>query len=365
MQNSHNDIDNRKEMIGALLAGGNSRRMGQDKALLELQGRPLWQRCLQSLALTCSSLRIAGDRPDLASAEVPSFADIYPGSSLAGLHNALIHADSDWVTVLPCDLPYPSPQLLRVLQQACTDDIQAVVPRTLAGREPLIACYRQSALPQIIHRLESGQPKILDLLDELEVRYLDEPELPSGWRRALRNINSPDDVKRLLQPPPAISVIANSGTGKTTLLEKLIAELSRNGWRVGALKHDSHKFEIDHEGKDSWRLTRAGAALTTISSPAQTATIRQNIIEPSLAELLAPFRGEVDLILTEGFRRNQLPKIEVHRTALGRPLLSRGEQQDPTLIAVASDAALSIDVPLFDLNDAPAICKFIEENFLQ
>lgn len=364
MQNPHNASEEAIKITGILLAGGNSRRMGRDKALIEVDGKPLWHRCRQALAATCNSILIAGDRPDLASVDSPSFADTFPGSSLAGLHTALLHADSDWVTVLPCDLPYPSPQLLQVLQNACSNDIQAVVPRSRFGREPLIACYRQSCLPQITHRLKSGQAKILDLLDELTVHYLDEAALPAGWRRALRNLNSPEDLRRLQQPPPALSFIANSGTGKTTLIEKVITELSNNGWRIGILKHDAHDFEIDHEGKDSWRLTRAGAAVTAISSPVKTAIIRQHEIEPSLEELLDPFRGQVDLILTEGFKQSSLPKIEVHRAALDKPLLSRGDYHNPTLIAVASDSPPTLDVPVYDLNNVTELCQFIEETFL-
>lgn len=351
-------------MTGVLLAGGHSRRMGQDKALLAYRGAPLWQQSRQVLAACCEKLLIAGERPDLAAENLPYFPDAFPGSSLAGLHTGLTHVDTDWITVLPCDLPWPSPALLRRLQAACGESFDAVVPRTRMGREPLVACYRKSALPKITERLLSDQPKILDLLDELNVRYLEEEELPTGWRRNLRNINSPDDLSRLTQPPPALTFIAHSGTGKTTLLEKLIAKLTRNGWRVGALKHDAHKFEIDHEGKDSWRLTRAGAAVTTISSPAKTAIIRQHEQAPELEELLKPFQGEVDIVLTEGFKQSSLPKVELHRSELNRSLLSRGEHDDPTLIGIASDSRLDIDVPCFDINDPGPLVTFIEERFL-
>lgn len=364
MQNPHNDTIDQPKMTGALLAGGYSRRMGEDKALITVAGQPLWQHCRDALAAVCDSVFIAGDRPDLALSEIPSYADTYPGSSLAGLHTALLHAETDWVTVLPCDLPYPSPELLRRLQAACHSGLAAVVPRSRSGREPLIACYHKEALQPITWRLTSGQPKIIDLLDELNVHYLEETEMPAGWRRALLNLNSPTDLDKLQRPPAALTFIAHSGTGKTTLLEKLIAELTAKGWRIGALKHDAHKFEIDHEGKDSWRLTKAGAAVTSISSPTTTAIIRQHEYQPQIDGLLQPFQGEVDLVLTEGFKQSNLPKVEVHRTEINQPLLSRGENYDPTLIAVASNGHLKVNVPLFDLNEADALAAFIEERFL-
>ncbi len=364
MQIPHNENNIHPPMTGVLLAGGHSRRMGTDKALLTYRGEPLWQRCHKVLATCCEKLLIAGDRPDLAAENLPSFADAFPGSSMAGLHTGLTHAETDWITVFPCDLPWPSLQLLQQLQDSCAEEFDAVVPRTRLGREPLIACYHKRALQKITDRLLAGRPKLLDLLDDLNVRYLEEEELPPGWQRAVRNLNSRTDLERLSQPPPALTFIAHSGTGKTTLLEKLIAELTRRGWRIGALKHDAHKFEIDHEGKDSLRLTRAGAAVTAISSPAKTAIIYQHEQAPGLEELLKPFHGEVDIVLTEGFKQSLLPKIEVHRAELNRPLISRSEYNDPTLIGVASDTRLEIDVPCFDINDFTPLVTFIEETFL-
>ena len=353
-----------KKFTGVLLVGGVGSRLGKDKALLERDGRPLWQRCCAVLAATCEQVLLAGNRTDLADGSIPHFADAFPGSSLGGIHTGLTHAVSDWITVLPCDLPWPSTELLRYLQAACSDGYNAVVPRTRMGREPLVACYHKNALPEITARLKAGQPKVLDLLDTLEVRYLEEDELPPGWRRSLYNINSRKDLDDAFRPPPAISFIANSGTGKTTLLEKLITELNLRGWSVGALKHDAHKFEIDHEGKDSWRLTRAGAAITSISSPEKTAIIRNHEAKLPLDELLLPFQGKVDIVLTEGFRSSKLPKIEVHRRELNKPLLSRGTDHDPNLIAVASDIQLNVDVPVFDLDDITELATFIENNYL-
>ena len=166
--------------------------------------------------------------------------------------------------------------------------------------------------------------------------------------------------------PPVVSVVARSGTGKTTLLEKLIAEFCRRGYRVGALKHDAHHFEIDRPGKDSWRLTQAGAATTVITSPQKTAMVKHHAdrIEPPLTDTLARYFGDVDLVLTEGFKASSLPKVEVHRQSLGASLLCRGERRDPTLLAVASDAPLVLDVPVFHIDDAGALCDFLIERLL-
>lgn len=349
---------------GVLLAGGSSSRFGRDKARSLYAGDELWLRSRQALASVCDRVVIAGDRPELATDNMPSFADAFPGSSLAGLHTGLAHATTDWITVLPCDLPFPSPELLRCLQLACHEKIDAVVPRCRFGREPLIACYHKNILAEITDRLLTNRTKIRDLLDGIDVRYIEETDLPAGWRRSLKNINTPADLEKLNQPPPALSFIGRSGTGKTTLLEKLIRTLAKDGWAIGALKHDAHHFEIDHEGKDSWRLPRAGAVLTAISSPQQTATIRHHEAELTMKELLAPFTGQVDIILTEGFRRSPLPKIEIFRSELKQPLLCRGDQYDPNLLAVATDVDIDIDVPLFCLGETAELAEFIEKKFL-
>jgi len=166
--------------------------------------------------------------------------------------------------------------------------------------------------------------------------------------------------------PPVVSIVAKSGTGKTTLLEKLIAEIKQRGFRVAAIKHDAHSFNIDHKGKDSWRLTESGADTMLITSPEKLAMVKQYSIgfEPNLADAVAIYCNDVDIVLTEGFKKSTMPKIEVHRRERSEKLLCRDEEHDPTLIAVASDSPLEIDVPLYDINDAQGLCDLIVERFL-
>nr|WP_304412868.1 molybdopterin-guanine dinucleotide biosynthesis protein B [Desulfuromonas sp. TF] len=163
----------------------------------------------------------------------------------------------------------------------------------------------------------------------------------------------------------ALSFVAKSGTGKTTLLEKVIRELKDRDYRVGVIKHDAHRFNIDHPGKDSYRLTAAGADTMLIASPEKLALIKQHPVSPPLDELLATYFSDVDIVLTEGFKKSGLPKIEINRRERSATLICRGEEHDPTLIAVASDQSLEVDVPLLDLNDTSAIADFVEERFLK
>lgn len=164
--------------------------------------------------------------------------------------------------------------------------------------------------------------------------------------------------------PPAVTFVAHSGTGKTTLIEKVIAELKERGRRVGAIKHDAHRFEIDHPAKDSYRLTAAGADTMLISSPEKLALVRKHPESPPVEELLHTYFQDVDIVLTEGFKKSGLPKIEVNRKEQGRALICRDRGDDPNLVAVASDRGLDVDVPLLDIDDPRQVADFIEKRFL-
>ncbi len=163
----------------------------------------------------------------------------------------------------------------------------------------------------------------------------------------------------------AVAFVAKSNTGKTTLLEQVIRELKNRGYKVGVIKHDAHRFDIDHPGKDSYRLTAAGADTMLITSPEKLALVKKHELSPPLEELIAAYFPDVDIVLTEGFKMSSLPKIEVHRQERSPTLLCRGEHHDPMLVAVASDEGLDLDVPVLDLNDIKGVTDFVESTFLR
>jgi len=161
---------------------------------------------------------------------------------------------------------------------------------------------------------------------------------------------------------PVLGVCAYSGTGKTTLLERLIPMLKARGLRLALLKHAHHSFEIDQPGKDSYQLRKAGADQVLVASRHRVALIKEYARpgrEPRLAELLPCIdTRDLDLVLVEGFKHEPIPKIELYRASLGRPLI---HASDPHVIAVAADAPfpLARDLPLLDLNRPEAIVPFI------
>ena len=162
---------------------------------------------------------------------------------------------------------------------------------------------------------------------------------------------------------PVVSIVGKSDSGKTTLLEKVVRELTSRGYRIATIKHDTHSFEIDHPGKDSWRHKQAGAAITVISSPSKLALVADTDHDLTLFEIREIYMREVDLIVTEGYKRETHPKIEVFRQEMHRELLCT---DDENLIAIAgAPPNPPANVPLFDLNNVQPLCDFIEERFLK
>lgn len=160
---------------------------------------------------------------------------------------------------------------------------------------------------------------------------------------------------------PLLGFAAFSGTGKTTLLLKLIPLLKARDVRVAVIKHAHHNFDIDTPGKDSYELRKAGAIPMLISSCHRTAIMIENEQEkePELAELLNHIKPEqVDLVLVEGFKQWPFPKIELHRPSTGKPLLF---PDDKNIIAIAHDEDLNVqtDISILNINDSQQIADFI------
>ncbi len=151
-----------------------------------------------------------------------------------------------------------------------------------------------------------------------------------------------------------ISVVAKSGSGKTTLLEKVIRILKEKNITLAVIKHDAHSFEMDKPGKDTWRHAQAGADIIAISSPEKFAMIEKREQELTLDEIIDRIEG-VDLIITEGYKRENKPKIEVFRSAAHSTLLCEPHE----LIAIASDIPWDLGVPCYHIDDAKGIAEEI------
>jgi len=160
---------------------------------------------------------------------------------------------------------------------------------------------------------------------------------------------------------PIVSIVGKSQSGKTVLMEQLITEFKRRGYKVAALKHSRGGMEIDHPGKDSWKFAQAGSDAVCISSPDKLTFIKNLNHDLNIEEIMSIVGSEFDLILAEGFRKSKIPKIEVHRKKLGDDLLCSPEE----LSAIVTDGPLDTDIAQLPWGDTVAVADFIEKNFLR
>lgn len=165
--------------------------------------------------------------------------------------------------------------------------------------------------------------------------------------------------KRRLLAVPVVSVVGRSNVGKTTFIESLIRELKRRGYRVGTIKHYKHEFEIDQPGKDSWRHVQAGSDVAVIASPHKMALVRRLDAELPLEDIVASMPA-VDIILTEGYKHEDRPKIEVVRQAVVTELVCAPEE----LLALVTDQPFAAPVSQFGLDDAAGVADLLENTYL-
>lgn len=159
---------------------------------------------------------------------------------------------------------------------------------------------------------------------------------------------------------PIVSIVGESKSGKTTLIEKLISELKSRGYRVATIKHSIHSPSFDKAGKDSWRHIQAGSIATAILSPNEVILIKTVVEEPDLDEAARLLGDDYDVILAEGFKQSRVPKVEVHRKTAGLPL-----SRINNLIAIATDEPLESNIRQFSLDDLKGLSDFLEDVFIK
>jgi molybdopterin-guanine dinucleotide biosynthesis protein B len=158
--------------------------------------------------------------------------------------------------------------------------------------------------------------------------------------------------------PPIVSIVGLSASGKTTLIEKLIKELKSRGYRVATIKHATKETNFDTPGKDSWRHIKAGSEATLVSAPDNTVLITPESGQ-SLGQLARTVGEDYDIILTEGFKTEDAPKIEVHRKLAGPPLTSLKK-----LFAIVSDEPLETKTRQFSPEDVKGLADLLEKGFI-
>lgn len=366
-------------VLGALLAGGQSRRFGSPKALARLQGVTLVdhvRRNLEAAGLRPLLIEREGDSlgPSLG---MESVTDALPARGpLSGLVAALRVAKGkgmSGVVAVGVDQPLLPPELLKWIAELGVAGAQAVAVEGPSRMEPLGAFYSSSALAVAESLLQGGEGASLhNLLDSLATRRVSMAELGRfGDAHALfLNVNTPGDLERAARSledgastpaaaeppspappqrddlPPVFCVVGWKNSGKTGFVVELTRELARRGLVVMTAKH-GHGFDFDRPGSDSWRhRNEGGARRVALVGPKQGAVFGEwnpDEGEPSLAAVVGRYLSDADVVIAEGFKSSPFPKIEVFRPEPGvQSIAGQDEHRAGRFLAVVSDVQLEI-----------------------
>jgi molybdopterin-guanine dinucleotide biosynthesis protein MobB len=269
---------------------------------------------------------------------------------------------------LPCDTPFlPKDLAQRMIEVKNRKmDVDLIIARSRGYNHPVVALWKSNLDFKLKNALDDGIRKIDLFTSKLKIAYVDFDTKNNLQFDPFTNLNSPLDLINAQQIlgklPPFFGLAGWSGSGKTTLCTKLIENFTKIGIKVGTLKHAHHKFELDKPGKDSFNLRQAGARPMIISSKERFALIQENDgdEEKSLFQMLEIFAKEpinqCDIIIVEGYKNEPIPKIEVYRPDINKPLLYK---EDNNIFAIASDIKIESSIPSFDLNNINSISDFI------
>lgn len=370
------------KVSAVILCGGESRRMGQDKAKLQVGKYTFLEQIVRNIMDNGPDEMFLSVRRknDYSEIKVTHIEDLEQNKGpLMGIYSVMCVASYEKIWVTSCDMPFIDWQVAEELAVYFEDGIDAVIPVDRTGKKyVLCAWYRKSTLEILKEQLESGDLKVKHLLGRLRVCYVAVEGLSDG-RHKFQNINTREEYqkftgqsgsisnrescgksagtavrpdKELHTDIPIVSFVAYSGTGKTTFLERLIPKLKARGLKIAIVKHDGHRFEIDHEGKDSDRFTKAGADVTGLISSEKAVLMENRQTDPE--EFLKKIDG-VDLILTEGFKQGPWPKIMLHRKGTGKTMPLLAEE----CLAVISDVEILDCENVFTLEEIEKTADFL------
>ncbi len=389
----------REAVTGVILAGGRGARMGGvDKGLVEVAGRPMVEHVLAAVERQAGAVAINANRSTERYARYghPVIADRMDGfqGPLAGMASALAAAATEFVLVVPCDSPLVDASLGPRLHAALLrHGADVAVAHDGERMHPVFVLLRRAARAGLDDFLARGERKIDRWFAKEKTAVVDFSDLPDMFL----NVNREEDRSRLearlqarpearpdeetgnerraasaagaprTRRPPVIGFAGYRGSGKTTLATGVVRALTEAGVRVSAVKHAHHAFDVDQPGKDSYELRQAGAVQTLVGSRDRWALVTEvgAAREPTLDELVDRLDFEsVDIVLVEGFKHAEVPKIAVRREE-DAPFVD-----DPFVVAVAipgaagGEASGAPAVSRLDLDRPDLVARFIVERFL-
>lgn len=344
-------------LTAGILAGGKSTRMGQNKALLQLNDRRFIDHILSELSTfdeVLISAATKGTYEELGFKVVyDEHADIGP---IEGIYQILKEAKEEYVFICAADMPFIKKELVSYMAEFISSDYDCFCIMDEEHIHPLCAIYSKRMLGVIEELITKGQYRLMNILNGVRTKYI-KLEMTCFDKRIVKNINTKDEYKRLVLPVVfCVSAVKNSG--KTGLIVKLINEFIRDGYSVGVIKHDGHDYVMDHEGTDTYRFREAGAVCSAIFSGTQFSINEKRTVD--IEQMIEKCR-DVDVLIIEGMKDSAYPKVEVVRSEISTKSICNPD----SLICIATDVVSLNEVkcPVLGLDDIEGIFLCLKKFF--
>ncbi len=340
-----------------ILSGGKSSRMGQDKALLQINSQQFLNKLVKEFK-SFEDLLVSVDKAakydELPARQiVDQHQDIGP---IEGIYQVISHADNEYVFVCAVDMPFVTRELAAYMAEFISSDYDCYCIRDEERVHPLCAIYSKSMLPVIEKLIAAGKYRLVDILNQVRTKYI-QLEQSCFDVKTVKNINTRDEYRKLLLPVVfCVSGVKNSG--KTWLIAKLINEFIKEHYQVAVIKHDGHDYQMDYENTDTFRFTQAGAFKSIIFSDTK---YSMNAAGKKSAGELLDLAADADIIILEGMKDSCYPKVEVIRKSVSEASVC----QEDTLICVAADFVFHevFSCPVMDIDDIHGIFTCIKKFF--
>lgn len=340
-----------------VLAGGKSTRMGQDKALLQIESRRFIERICEELGGFSQVLISAAEKGKYEDLGREVVYDEHLGiGPLEGIYQVLSTAKEEYVFICAADMPFLKKELVAYMAEFISSDYDCYCLTDEEHIHPLCAIYSKAMLPVIREAIEKGNYRLLGVLRAVRTKFI-KLETSCFDKKLVRNINTRQDYVRM-SLPLVFCVSGIKDSGKTGLIIRLINEFIGENYSVAVIKHDGHEYEMDHKGTDTYRFREAGAVISTIFSDTHYSV---NCSRSETVEELIGLCEKVDVIILEGMKHSPYPKVEVVRGARSQSCVC-----DPdTLICVATDVISpeQVSCPVMDINDSRGVFLCIKKYF--
>lgn len=360
-------MTNLKNIDALILAGGKSSRMNfSHKVLLQYKDKSFLENLEEIFSNFNRKYLSLNSSQDIWNNSFIRIDDEYSDiGPISGLYNGLSKCESPYLFVTPCDVPNLTKEFIEYLTTFISSDYDAFIVKDKSGFiHPLMGIYNKSALNKIKTAIDSKDYKVLNLVKNLNVKYIDLKYTNFDDSMILKNINTPEDYSDLVTASKnktkffAISGIKNSG--KTTLITKLLKKFKEEGYKVGTIKHDGHDFQMDNLNSDTDKHVKAGAHGTVIFSKSKFMFLEQTS-EQDLDFYLQLFKN-YDFILLEGFKGSEYPKLEIVRSGISTETVSNRNNLK-FLVSDLKNIQNNDKLKVLDLNDIDAIFKEIKKSY--